>query len=156
MPTSSTSAIDFTPQQEEAWFGLIHAHADVTRRIEALVMERHRLPFSSMEILCRLQGQEPQPVRVLAAQLVSVSPSRASRVVQDLVDEGLLERGADQSDGRISLVSLTPAGEKLADQAMASLQEAVQEYFFDPLDDRDIAAIRRIWTKLGAAQRLRP
>jgi DNA-binding IclR family transcriptional regulator len=58
-------------------------------------MERHRISFATAEILCRLKDREPQPVGVLASQLVSVGPSRASRLVQDLIDAGYLQRGAD-------------------------------------------------------------
>jgi DNA-binding IclR family transcriptional regulator len=50
---------------------------------------------AALEILCQLKDREPQPVRALAAQLVSVSPTRASRLVQDLIDAGYLRRGAD-------------------------------------------------------------
>ena len=43
---------------------------------------------AALEILCQLKDREPQPVRALAAQFVSVSPTRASRLVQDLIDAG--------------------------------------------------------------------
>ena len=75
-------------------------------------MEKHRISFSAFEILCRLKEHEPQPVRTLASQLVSVSPTRASRLLQDLIDAGHLQRGADQGDGRVSLISFTKDGRK--------------------------------------------
>ena len=49
-------------------------------------------------------------MRALADKLVSVSPTRASRVVQELVDAGQLQRGADQGDGRRSLIGFTREG----------------------------------------------
>jgi DNA-binding MarR family transcriptional regulator len=137
--------------QEDAWFALLCAHEAVTARIDAVLMERHRLSFAAAEILCRLRGREPQPVRVLAGQLVSVSPTRASRLVQDLIDAGYLQRGADQADGRISLISFTDEGRRYTAEVGQTFEEAVHKYFADPLDDEDIAAITRIWGKLQAA-----
>lgn len=126
-------------------------HAAVTAQIDAVLEEQHRLSFSAFEILCRLLELEPQPVRALAAELVSVSPTRASRLMQDLVDAGHLRRGADQADGRISLISFTEQGRLYARTVLRTFQESMQTYFVDPLDDDDIAAITRIWQKLEAA-----
>ena len=111
-------------------------------------MGRHRISFSAFEILCRLRGREPQAVRSLAGQLVSMSPTRASRLMQDLVDAGYLRRGADQGDGRISLISFTDEGRRFAETAFRTFEESVRKYFVEPLDDQDVAAITRIWSKL--------
>jgi DNA-binding MarR family transcriptional regulator len=139
------------PAQQDAWFALLFTHAAVTGRIDAVLMDRHRISFSAFEILCRLKEHEPQPVRALAGQLVSVSPTRASRLMQDLVDGGYLQRGADQGDGRVSLISFTPEGRRYAGEVARTFEEQVRKYFVDPLDDEDIAAITRIWGKLRAA-----
>ncbi|HEY6890748.1 MAG TPA: MarR family transcriptional regulator, partial [Solirubrobacter sp.] len=117
--------------------------------------ERFQLSFSAYEILCRLKDEEPQSVRSLAGQLVSISPTRASRVVQDLVDAGHLQRGADQGDGRRSLISFTPAGRRYEAKVSRVFEQAVLEHFIEPLDDEDIAAISRIWEKLRAARAAR-
>jgi DNA-binding MarR family transcriptional regulator len=152
-----TPAELITPEQRDAWFALLFAHSTVTDRIDRVLQDRHRLSFSAYEILCRLHGQdEPQSVRSLAEQLVSVSPTRASRLVQELVDAGHLQRGADQGDGRKSLIGFTREGRRYADKVSRSFEEAVLTYFIDPLDDEDIAAIARIWEKLQATQASSP
>lgn len=140
-----------TRTQANAWFAFTSAHEAIMDRIEEVLMERHRKSFSTVEILCRLGEREPQPVRALADQLVSVSPTRASRLVQDLIDDGLLERGADQGDGRISLISFTEAGRRYAETVTRTFEQAVETYFVAPLDDDDIAAITRIAGKLHTA-----
>ena len=137
--------------EEDAWFALMFTHAAVTTRIDAVLMERYRISFSAFEILCRLKEREPQPVRVLAGQLVSVSPTRASRLMQDLVDAGYLQRGADQGDGRVSLISFTDEGRRYAAEVARTFEEQVKKHFAEPLDAEDIAALTRIWDKLRAA-----
>jgi DNA-binding MarR family transcriptional regulator len=140
-----------TPVQEEAWFALLYAHALVTNRIEKILLERHGISFSSFEIVCRLIDREPQPVRALAAQLVSVSPTRASRLMQELVDSGRLRRGADQSDGRVSLVSHTEEGRRWAAAVSRTFEESVRDHFALALDPEDLAALTRIRKKLDKA-----
>ena len=134
--------------QVKAWFALLFAHATVTGRMDAVLMEQYKLSFSAFEILCWLLETEPQSVRALSGELVSVSPTRASRLVQDLIDAGHLQRGADQGDGRVSLISFTESGRRFAETAKRSFEESVKKYFVDPLDDDDIAALTRIWAKL--------
>lgn len=147
-----SAAQRITPEQHDAWFALLFAHASVTNRIDRQLQQQHRITFSATEILCRLHDEEPQSVRALAAQLVSVSATRASRLVQELVDAGYLQRGADQGDGRRSLISFTPAGRSYSLEVARTFEDAILRYFIEPLDDEDVAAIARIWDKLHAAQ----
>jgi DNA-binding MarR family transcriptional regulator len=149
---SHTVAEVITPEQQDAWFALLFAHATVTERIDRDLREQHRISFSATEILCRLHDEEPQSVRSLADQLVSVSPTRASRLVQELVDAGYLQRGADQGDGRKSLISFTSEGRRYSEAVARTLEDAILRYFIEPLDEEDVAAIVRIWGKLRAAQ----
>lgn len=149
---SHTVAQVITPEQQDAWFALLFAHATVTDRIDRELQEQHRISFSATEILCRLYGEEPQSVRALASQLVSVSPTRASRLVQELVDAGYLQRGSDQGDGRKSLISVTGKGRRYSEKVARTLENAILKYVIEPLDEDDIAAISRIWEKLRAAQ----
>jgi DNA-binding MarR family transcriptional regulator len=116
-----------------------------------VLMAQHKISFSAFEILCWLLEIEPQSVRALASHLVSVSPTRASRLVQDLIDAGHLQRGADQGDGRVSLISFTDSGRRFAETVKDTFEGLIKKSFVDPLDDADIAAIIRIWAKLEGA-----
>jgi len=71
--------------------------------------------------------------------------------VRDLIDGGYLQRGADQADGRISLISFTDKGRRYTAEAARTFEESAQKYLAGPLDGQDIAAITRIWGKLRAA-----
>jgi DNA-binding MarR family transcriptional regulator len=56
------------------------------------------------------------------AQRLNIDPSRASRIVTDLIGRGLAARATSRADARRSIVTLTPSG-----QAMV---EAVRRYKF--------------------------
>jgi DNA-binding MarR family transcriptional regulator len=72
-------------------------------------------------------------------------------LVQDLIDAGHLQRGADQGDGRVSLISFTTSGRLFAETIKRTFEGSVKKHFVDPLDDEDIAAIIRISAKLENA-----
>jgi DNA-binding MarR family transcriptional regulator len=56
-------------------------------------------------------GRPPTDATIgLVAEDLAVDPSRASRLVADLVARGLVRRGAAQDDGRKSVLTLTDAG----------------------------------------------
>ena len=146
-----------TRQQEAAWFAMLFTEATVTSRIDRDLQREHGLSYSAVEILCRLyDDEEPRSLRSLADQLVSVSSTRASRLVQELIDAGHLQRGADQRDGRKSLISLTPEGRRYSEVVARTLEDAIIRHFLAPLDDDDIAAIQRVWDKLRVAQAAEP
>jgi DNA-binding MarR family transcriptional regulator len=144
---------DLAPDQEQAWFSLLRVHAQVMRHVEADLMGRHQITFSSAEILCHLRiAARAQPVNDLAGQLVSVSATRASRLIQNLVEDGYIVRSSDQADGRISLIKLTTSGEKFARAVSNTVRNAIAERFIAPLDKEDLAVMARIWQKIAGAE----
>lgn len=69
---------------------------------------RHALSGTKVGILQCLVGKEAR-VSDLAGQL-SVSVSVASRAVEGLEGDGLVQRRSDQADGRASVISITSQG----------------------------------------------
>lgn len=69
---------------------------------------------------------EETMVSTIAARLV-IDPSRASRIVSDLIGRGFAVRAVSQADARRTIVELTPAG--------LAIVEAVRRYKFLLLGD---------------------
>src|SRR4051794_4492259 len=65
------------------------------------------------------------PIDALAATL-RVTHSRAVRVVDRLVAEGLARRTAGERDRRVVLVELTPAGRRAAARVMAARAQVIR------------------------------
>jgi DNA-binding MarR family transcriptional regulator len=76
------------------------------------------------------------------ADIERVQRPSATRIIARLADAGLVERAGDPSDGRVSLVSLTKAGEaelkRLRTRKNAYLARRLRE-----LDPADVAALER-------------
>jgi len=78
------------------------------------------------EAQCTFIGAMPAERSLNTGELcrtVGLSPSRGSRVIEDLVKRGLLARQADTDDRRIALVSLTTEGQRLKERIEALFQQ---------------------------------
>ncbi|MBL7501378.1 MarR family transcriptional regulator [Frankia sp. CNm7] len=94
-----------------AWRGLLRAHAQVTRVLEAELEEAHKLPLASYDVLVQLAEAPNGALRMSElADAVLLSRSGLTRLVDRLVREGLVERQSCPSDLRGTLAVLTPAG----------------------------------------------
>ena len=73
--------------------------------------ESHRfaLPFSEVKCLILFDGERYLTVKGIAQRL-DVAKSRVTKIVNGLIQKGLVERIDDPQDGRVRLIRLTPAG----------------------------------------------
>lgn len=103
--------------------------ADVWRRMSDLVLDNDRrrqvsaalgLSFIRIKVLRRV-AQAPLTLRELSGAL-GIDPPYATVVVHDLSERGLVERVPHPTDRRAKLVTVTPAGRDVAEQAEALLR----------------------------------
>jgi DNA-binding MarR family transcriptional regulator len=85
-----------------------------------------------IDVVAEAIRAEPEgiPVGAVAARL-AVDPSQASRLVADAVQAGYLARFASASDGRRSLLRLTPAGEAIIEAMRGRKRELLLEHVED-------------------------
>jgi hypothetical protein len=84
------------PEREAAWFGLLAAHAELTRALDGCLSEKHGLSLSAYEILSRLAHAEDGHLRMSdLAGRSQLSFSRVSRVVDALCQRELLAEAQD-------------------------------------------------------------
>jgi len=141
------------PADAEAWFGLLHAQSTLMREVDAALIGGHRISLSAFELLYRLaQAEEGQLSITALAGLVVISPSRVSRVVDDLEAQGLVERRRCASDARISYAAITERGREALPEIDATFAAAVREQFVDRLSRRDLDHLVTITRKLGVAR----
>lgn len=125
-------------------------HVDV---LESLVVSSHRLvqlaaqatgsttPAAVWRTLSVLSAEGPQRVGALAA-LSRVTQPGMTRLVQTMVDEGYVDRIADSSDSRASLIRVTAAGRTALEDWRHTLA-ATMEPSFGSLSDADWEALAR-------------
>ena len=73
------------------------------------------------------------------ARHANLDKSQASRAAEALIKQGLVQREASEEDGRVVLISLTPAGRELYRKVMPVARKWNAD-LFDCLDDDEKAA----------------
>ena len=119
----------------EAWRSLLLAQDAVIRAIESDLRRAGAIPLSWYDVLLELNAAPQRRLRMadLAGRTV-LSRTRISRLVDELVAEGLVAREPDPDDGRAALATLTTAGRTALRKAAPVYLGGVQRHFTDHLD----------------------
>ena len=102
------------------------------------------LELSHLDVLDAVRRAQPAgEVTVgLIAEMLRIDPSRASRVVADMVGRNVLRREASQADARRIVVVMTEAGQDLLAEIVAQKLAIISEIVSDwPEEDIDRFAV---------------
>lgn len=134
----------------DAWRAFLRAHARVIRKLERELQDDERLTLTDYDVLVQLARAEDRRMRMseLADGLL-LSRSGATRLVDRLVAEGLVERVMCDTDRRGQWASLTDAGFDRLRRATPTHLRGVSEHFLSQLSDDDVASLRRILAPIG-------
>lgn len=141
-----------TAPQSAAWSGLLRTHKGLMNVMSEELESAHGLSLNSYDVLRHLALAEGERLRMhQLADRVMITRSGLSGVINRLETDGLIRRNRDRLDGRGLFAELTPAGWKLLRVANATIAALIRSRFLSPLNDDDLAALRRVWRKLGYA-----
>jgi len=132
-----------------SWRVFLRAHAVVTRRLEAELLEERELPLASYDVLVQLVDAPGRRLRMTElASAVLLSRSGISRLVDRLQREGLVVREAASEDGRGMYAVLQPAGvSRLRDAAPTHLR-GVAEHMTSKFSERELDELRALLDRL--------
>lgn len=135
--------------------GLLFEAANYLQREITQDVERETgMPGPWFATLVRLWRTNPHGVRMsdMAAR-VYLPPSSFSRLVDRIEAEGLVERVADPTHRRATLLRLTPAGHQRVTEAIAAYEPAARARLADHLSEAELDALERITRKIRDANR---
>ncbi len=133
-------------EELRAWRGMLQVHAAVTRALDADLRAGHGLALSSYEVLMLLGEADQERLRMAdIADRVLVSRSGLTRLIDRLVEAGLVERCACADDGRGAFAQLTDAGREKLRAARRTHLAGVHERFLDRLSADDQRALGEAW-----------
>lgn len=122
-----------------------------TKRVVSLVATRSMAPLglgrAQIALLRALGRSDPSTQRALA-DATMLDPSATTRSLTMLSKRGWIRRRRGEIDRRESYVELTPRGRRLAARVDAHYA-AIAAILGSRLDDRDVADLERIFTKLS-------
>lgn len=132
-----------------AWRAFLRAHARVVRELERELQQAQDLALVDYDVLVQLSAAEDRRLRMseLAERLL-LSRSGATRLIDRLVADGLVERVTCESDRRGQWASLTDAGYERLRRASPTHLRGVAAHFLDRLSDDELAALEQMVTRL--------
>jgi len=136
----------------DTWGALLKVHAALVPRLDRELQEAHGLPITWYDVLLELNSAPDR--RLTMGQLGSVatlSRTRVSRVIDELVRTGLVAREPNPDDGRSAFAALTPAGRATLRKAAPTYVAAVQREFADHLTAREAKVLAGALHKVLAA-----
>ena len=121
---------------------LVRTEKILTQRIEA-VLKPHALTFARFEVLALLEFSRTGALPMnRASALLQVHPTSITNAVDRLEQAGLVTRAPHPTDGRTTLISLTPDGQRVMRAAAKDLNAQVfTQSGFTPEDVRDLTRI---------------
>jgi len=95
---------------------------------QSLYPEQTGLSMSDGRCLSTIGSFAPLSIQALAEK-ANLNKGQASRAAQSLVDQGLVRKADHPGDGRGVLLTLTPAGRQVFQNAMALIAQRNQDIF---------------------------
>ncbi|MCE8554300.1 winged helix-turn-helix transcriptional regulator [Ruegeria pomeroyi] len=83
------------------------------------------------------------------AKITGFDRSLTSRIIQNLIGAGLIERENSSEDARVFLLSTTPKGKEVR-QVARRLSDRLEVILTDPLSAQEMRAFNEILARLGA------
>jgi len=129
---------------------LIGAHSRLNRVLGAELEESCGLPLTWFIAMVRLvRAPDARLTMTELSQELSVTSGGATRMVDRMVERGLVERQDCPSDRRAIYVSLTDAGSLAVSEATTIHLDGLDRHLFGPLDHDDRVALAIALEKLG-------
>ncbi len=134
-----------------AWRAFLIAHARVIRDLERELQAEQGMALTDYDVLVQLSVAEDRRLRMseLADRLV-LSRSGATRLVDRLCADGLVERVTCESDRRGQWAALTEAGMDRLRSASPTHLRGVREHFLDRLSPDDLGSLERMLERVLA------
>lgn len=97
----------------------------------------------------RLIDDRPGTTFAEIAKITGFDRSLTSRIIQNLIGAGLIERENSTEDARVFLLSTTPKGKEVR-QVARRLSDRLEVILTDPLSSQEMRAFNEILARLGA------
>ncbi len=132
----------------EAWLSYIETHGDLMSALESDLAPTG-LTLGDYQVFVYLSAADGQSMRMCdLADMLQLSPSGLTRRLDGLVRAGWVERRSSETDRRVMLAVLTPAGRAKLDTVAPVHVDSVRSRIIDRLDRADLEALTQIFRKI--------
>jgi DNA-binding MarR family transcriptional regulator len=126
------------------WRAFLLAHARVSRRLDEELRAEHDVSFAEYDALLTIAQAPGRRIRMgLLAEEVLLSKSGVTRLVDRLVNDGLVERSTCSTDARGAEAVLTDLGLARLRAASRTHLRGISEHFLAVVAASDLASVER-------------
>lgn len=137
----------------QAWVRLRAADAAMTRAFNSSLTASHGLTVNDFEVLRRLSLEpEGRMRRVDISQVLSLTPSGITRLLDGLETAGLVAKDCCTEDGRVSYAAITDRGRETLGAAARSHLAALDAVFGERFSPEEVAALAELLGRLPGAE----
>jgi DNA-binding MarR family transcriptional regulator len=135
-----------------AWRSYLKSHASILRELDADLVAEQGMTTRDYEVLLYL-AQAPQRRLAMSALAESTMLTRSgiTRLIDGLVDAGLIERVGCRSDARVSYAQLTAAGYEKLRGASATHLGGIRRLFLEHFTAEEIDQLASLLSRLPGA-----
>jgi DNA-binding MarR family transcriptional regulator len=146
-----------TSDPTAAWAAVLRVHAALVPRLDRELRQAAGMPLAWYDVLLELHAAPERHLRMSdLGERVVLSRTRVSRVVDELVDAGLVLREANPRDGRSALATLTEAGARRLRAAAPTYLDGIDRHFTQHLTRAEQKAIARGLNRVLASDPIPP
>jgi DNA-binding MarR family transcriptional regulator len=147
--SNHSTAVPLDEEELAAWRGMLRAHAELVRELEAELAREHDMPLSSYEVLLFLNDSDEGRMRMSdLADSVLLSRSGLTRLVDRLERQRLLKRERCESDARGWFAEITPEGRRVFAEARKTHLDGVRRMFLSHFSRDELRTLGGLWQKL--------
>jgi DNA-binding MarR family transcriptional regulator len=135
-----------------SWQNFLEAALRLSATLNRGLVEVHKLTLVDVRLLDMLAKSSTGSARMgdLAEGLMSL-PSRITRQIRRLENQGLVRRQASPDDGRGVLATITDEGRSVVKQALVTYGQGVRMHFLGQLSRPQVAAMGENCRRINAA-----
>ncbi len=147
-----TSIPPLSASEESAWRALTYVANHLVKVLGEDLATDAPVTLSEYVVLVHLSEAEERRLRIGdLASISALSPSRMSRLVDDMAAKGHLTKSRRADDGRCTWATLTPLGLSTLQATYPTQLRNVRRRVFDPLTSDDVQALDTALWKIRIA-----
>ena len=148
-----TTAADLDGIALEAWRSFLQSHASILRELDAELMAKHGLTTRDYEVLLYLAQASDRKLPMSAlAESTMLTRSGITRLVDGLVEAGMIERMACSQDARVSYAHLTGTGYDKLRRAGITHVASIRRMFLAHYSAEEIEQLAALLSRLPGAR----
>lgn len=136
----------------ESWRSYLQSHASIVRVLDAELVAEHGITARDYEVLLYLaQADEGHLPMSALAERTMLTRSGITRLVDGLVEAGLIKRVACANDARVSYAQLTGFGHEKLRRAGCSHVRSIRRLFLEHFSPPEIEQLAELLGRLPGA-----